>query len=73
MKYTIGEKKNGQVTITFTLDSKEWAENVIADYDKELKRITKEYETAISNAEYLYNTNLEWLNSALEKAKAILG
>lgn len=68
----VGEDKKAIEALAVEKE-KEWAENVIADYDKDLKRITKEYETAISNAETLYTTHLEWLNKSLEKAKAILG
>ena len=42
MKYTIGEKKNGQVTITFTLDQKEWAQDVEAAYQKHKGEYKKE-------------------------------
>jgi len=42
MKYTIGEKKNGQVTITFTLDQKEWAQDVENAYQKHKGEYKKE-------------------------------
>lgn len=42
MKYTIGEKKNGQVTVTFTLDQKEWAQDVENAYQKHKGEYKKE-------------------------------
>lgn len=42
MKYTIGEKKNGQVTINFELDSKEWAQEVEKAYQKHKGEYKKE-------------------------------
>lgn len=68
----VGEDKKAMEALAKEKE-KEWAKNVIANYDKDLKRITKEYETAISYAETLYNSNLKDLNSWLEKAKVILG
>ena len=34
MKYTIGEKKNGQVAIEFTLDANEWEAELEKAYQK---------------------------------------
>ena len=42
MKYTIGEKKNGQVTIEFELDSKEWEAEVEKAYQKHKGEYKKE-------------------------------
>lgn len=42
MKYTIGEKKKGQVTIEFTLDAKEWEAEVEKAYQKHKGEYKKE-------------------------------
>ena len=42
MKYTIGEKKNGQVTVEFVLTSKEWEADVEKAYQKHKGEYKKE-------------------------------
>ena len=42
MKYTIGEKKNGQVTVEFTLNGKEWEAEVEKAYQKHKGEYKKE-------------------------------
>ena len=42
MKYTIGEKKNGQVTIEFVLDAKDWEAEVEKAYQKHKGSYKKE-------------------------------
>lgn len=42
MKYTIGEKKNGQVTVEFVLDAKDWEAEVEKAYQKHKGEYKKE-------------------------------
>ena len=42
MKYTLNEKKNGQVTIDFELDAKEWEADIEKAYQKHKGEYKKE-------------------------------
>lgn len=42
MKYEVGEKKEGKITITFTLDAKEWESEVEKAYQKNKGKYKKE-------------------------------
>lgn len=42
MKYEVGEKKEGKITITFTLNNKEWEEEVEKTYQKNKGKYKKE-------------------------------
>ena len=42
MKYTLGEKKNGEISVNFVLTEKEWAEEVEKAYQKHKGEYKKE-------------------------------
>ena len=42
MKYTLGEKKDGKITIEFTLDAKEWENEIENAYQKNKGKYKKE-------------------------------
>ena len=42
MKYTVGEKKDGKISIEFTLDAKEWENEIENAYQKNKGKYKKE-------------------------------
>lgn len=48
---------------------REWAENVIAEYDKNIARIEALYEEEMKRLEARKEERIKWANAALENAK----
>ena len=51
---------------------KEWAERVIAEYDRDIARIEARYEEELKRMEARKQEDINWLNRALKSAKEVI-